>query len=252
MSVLRDTQSRKTTHRQKKKIQIPYGVLKLSRIELQKNVEEGWAAATQKEDKKVENTKPSTQETEDLNIEHEEADAAEDSEKANQPTPVTTQPRFERYNITRFEIEECFKYFALINNDKVNAQPQYKKRINPKDVKEKLMKLWPNIGPNEVRSLLRDPNFTLEKLCQILDKTPLTNDDCLREAFKVFDPDDTGFVDLDHLAAIMTQMGYNHTITADDVRVLLVTADKDGDGMISFEDFKNMTEPYNKKKRSTF
>lgn len=59
------------------------------------------------------------------------------------------------------------------------------------------------------------------------------------QAFKVYDPNETGFVDADVLKQIMSRMGYGE-MTKEDMEVLVKTADVDGDGKISLEDFRNM------------
>ncbi len=199
--------------KQKKKIQIPYGVLKLSRIELQKNVEMSWAAASQKEEENDEDDGGETKEKEEVVV---------------------------RHKISNTEITDAFNYFSRIDGP-TNVPSRYKHKITSKDVTSKLKRFWPGIGSNEIKALIREP-IDLNKLTQILNQPPLTNDDPLKEAFSVFDPNDTGFVDMDQLTAIMQQMGYSSHITPDDVKVLLATGDKDGDGRISFEDFKRMVE----------
>ena len=56
---------------------------------------------------------------------------------------------------------------------------------------------------------------------------------------QVYDPQDTGYVDSDVLRGIMSRMGYGE-LTKEDMEVLVKTADVDGDGKISLDDFRNM------------
>ena len=61
----------------------------------------------------------------------------------------------------------------------------------------------------------------------------------MKEAFKVYDPQGTGFVDHETLRSIFENLGYGE-ITDEDLAVLVETADADGDGKISLDDFRGM------------
>jgi Ca2+-binding EF-hand superfamily protein len=61
----------------------------------------------------------------------------------------------------------------------------------------------------------------------------------VKEAFKVYDPQGTGFVDHETLRSIFENLGYGE-ITDEDLAVLVETADADGDGRISLDDFRGM------------
>lgn len=76
-------------------------------------------------------------------------------------------------------------------------------------------------------------------LHRLLVNNELTNFDPVKEAFKVYDPHDTGYVDIEVLKSIFTNLGFGD-ITADDVQVLIETADVYGDGRISLDDFRKM------------
>ena len=101
----------------------------------------------------------------------------------------------------------------------------------------------------EYMFLISEPEFTMQTLQGILNidtKNSIYGSnfyktyDPVREAFKVFDPKDTGYVDEKNLKEIMEHVGLG-PITTEDLKVLIGTADKDGDGKISLEDFRNMT-----------
>ena len=64
----------------------------------------------------------------------------------------------------------------------------------------------------------------------------------MAEAFKVYDPQGTGYVDTTVLRGIFEKLGFG-TITEEDVKILVETADVDKDGRISLEDFRRMVEP---------
>lgn len=111
--------------------------------------------------------------------------------------------------------------------------------MRPKDLKARLSAFYPNMTNKEYRFLISEPNFTVDTLWNLLENNNITNFDPVKEAFKVYDPHDTGFVDNDVLRGIMSRMGYGE-LTKDDMDVLVKTADADGDGKISLEDFRNM------------
>ena len=63
----------------------------------------------------------------------------------------------------------------------------------------------------------------------------------MAEAFKVYDPEGTGFVDTTVLKAIFENLGFGE-ISEDDLAVLTETGDVDGDGRISLMDFRKMLD----------
>ena len=60
--------------------------------------------------------------------------------------------------------------------------------------------------------------------------------DALMDAFRVFDRDGNGVIDIDELHHIMVALGEN--LSEDEIRATLAEADADGDGVINFEEFK--------------
>ncbi|KAG2387864.1 hypothetical protein C9374_001458 [Naegleria lovaniensis] len=109
---------------------------------------------------------------------------------------------------------------------------------------------YPNMTNKEYKFLISEPEFTIQTLQNILNidtKNSIYGSnfyksyDPVKEAFKVFDPKDTGYVDEKHLKEMMEQLGLG-PITTEDLKVLIDTADKDGDGKISLEDFRSMTK----------
>lgn len=60
----------------------------------------------------------------------------------------------------------------------------------------------------------------------------------LREAFNMFDADGSGFIDRDEVRVLMKKLA--QTLTDDEIDAIMDAADSDGDGEISFEEFKSM------------
>lgn len=63
--------------------------------------------------------------------------------------------------------------------------------------------------------------------------------DAVREAFRVYDPRATKYVDEETLACIMARIGFGK-LSDEDLAVLVRTADFDGDGRISLDDFRQL------------
>ena len=60
--------------------------------------------------------------------------------------------------------------------------------------------------------------------------------DALMDAFKVFDRDGNGVIDIDELRHMMVALGEN--LSEDEIRATLAEADSDGDGVINFDEFR--------------
>jgi Ca2+-binding EF-hand superfamily protein len=122
--------------------------------------------------------------------------------------------------------------------------------------------------PREIKLLLGDGGtFTKDKLRALLANNEMGGYDPIKEAFKVYDPNETGFADVGTLRSIFGSLGYGE-IDDDDLNVLVCaaqhaccarappvnltgesarrlraqieTADGDRDGKISLEDFRKM------------
>lgn len=63
-------------------------------------------------------------------------------------------------------------------------------------------------------------------------------EDELREAFKVFDCDGNGFISREELAKVMKNIGED--LSEDDLTEMITEADKNGDGVIDFQEFTQM------------
>jgi Ca2+-binding EF-hand superfamily protein len=131
--------------------------------------------------------------------------------------------------ITREEVEQAFAFFDVGNTGV----------LRPQHLKARLNAFYPHMTNKEYRFLISEPNFTVDTLWSLLENNTITNFDPVKEAFRVYDPNGTGYVDQEVLKQIMGRMGYGD-MSKDDMDVLVKTADVDGDGRISLEDFRNM------------
>ncbi|KAL6894326.1 hypothetical protein ACP4OV_008424 [Aristida adscensionis] len=64
----------------------------------------------------------------------------------------------------------------------------------------------------------------------------------LREAFYVFDRDEDGFVDAAELWNVMRRLGLREGAAYEDCRRMIAVVDGDGDGRVSFHEFRVMME----------
>jgi len=133
------------------------------------------------------------------------------------------------FKITREEVQQAFDFFD-VNSTGV---------LRPKDLKTRLSAFYPHMTNKEYRFLISEPNFTVDTLWSLLESNNVTNFDPVKEAFKVYDPNGTGFIDVEVLKGIMGRMGYGE-MSKEDMDVLIKTADVDQDGRISLEDFRSM------------
>jgi Ca2+-binding EF-hand superfamily protein len=83
------------------------------------------------------------------------------------------------------------------------------------------------------------PQMTVQELQDLLMDNEVQNFDPVAEAFKVYDPHSTGFVDSEILRSIFQNLGFGE-ISDEDLGILVETGDKDKDGRISLQDFRNM------------
>ena len=134
------------------------------------------------------------------------------------------------YRISRAEVEQAFAFF-----DKSGTGV-----LRPRDLKSRLSAFYPHMTNKECRFLISEPNFTVDKLWSLLENNTVTNFDPVKEAFAVYDPNHTGYVDTEVLKNIMKNLGYGSDLQPDDLEVLIRTADVDGDGKVSEADFRNM------------
>eukprot|EP00611_Tribonema_gayanum_P000952 TRINITY_DN1071_c0_g1_i2.p1 TRINITY_DN1071_c0_g1~~TRINITY_DN1071_c0_g1_i2.p1 ORF type:complete len:107 (-),score=28.53 TRINITY_DN1071_c0_g1_i2:127-447(-) len=83
--------------------------------------------------------------------------------------------------------------------------------------------------------------MTLNDLRELLMDNEVTDFDPVAEAFKAYDPDGTGYVDMEVLRTFFSNLGFGD-INNDDLAILVEAADVDGDGRISLNDLRRMTD----------
>ena len=82
--------------------------------------------------------------------------------------------------------------------------------------------------------------IVLETCCAIPRATPLQD---LREAFRIFDKDRSGYIDSKEIIAVTTTLG--QALTKEELEQFMAEADLDGDGKLNYEEFvKVMTKDW--------
>ncbi|CAL0322925.1 unnamed protein product [Lupinus luteus] len=65
-------------------------------------------------------------------------------------------------------------------------------------------------------------------------------DEDMKEAFNVFDQNGDGFITGEELSAVLSSLGLKYGKTLEDCKSMIKKVDVDGDGMVSFKEFKKM------------
>ncbi|KAK9059146.1 hypothetical protein SSX86_021765 [Deinandra increscens subsp. villosa] len=66
------------------------------------------------------------------------------------------------------------------------------------------------------------------------------NEEDMMEAFNVFDQNRDGFIAVEELRSVLESLGLKQGRKSDDCRRMIMKVDVDGDGMVSFSEFKQM------------
>ena len=129
------------------------------------------------------------------------------------------------------ELSAAFDFFDVDSSGKLTAA----------GLKQRLGAFYRNIPAKEINLLLGEGPFTKDSLRDLLANNELGGYDPVKEAFKVYDPNGTGFADMDMLRNIFDSLGYGD-MNEDDLTVLKETADVNRDGKIDLEDFRGMLQ----------
>merc|ERR1711988_596913 len=112
------------------------------------------------------------------------------------------------------EIKAAFEFFDVNKKGKLNAA----------DLKARCSIFYKTMTPKDYKLLVGDSGeITLKQLTKLLVQNELEDYDPVKEAFKVYDPGNTGFADPEKLRDIFTSLDYGE-ITNEDLQVLISAA----------------------------
>ena len=87
--------------------------------------------------------------------------------------------------------------------------PEGRGSLSAEEVRERLSVFYKNVTPKEVKFLMNNQaQISKQELESIVKDTRLVSFDPIKEAFKLYDPLSTGFIDISQLGKFFTAMGY--------------------------------------------
>jgi Ca2+-binding EF-hand superfamily protein len=102
-------------------------------------------------------------------------------------------------NVTFDEINRAFQFFDTDNSGKVNINTLRKRLIN----------LFPEITTKELRFLMNNKReLVAEDIFDLLKDNEITNFDPVAEAFKIYDPSQSGYASKEALQDIFRSFGF--------------------------------------------
>ncbi|KAE8989725.1 hypothetical protein PR001_g21691 [Phytophthora rubi] len=154
-----------------------------------------------------------------------------DSQMDNFATEVP-QNEFGGVLVTPEQIRMAFQFLDV----------EKKGRVTLENLRSRLGIFYDNMSLKDVRLLLsEEAELTEEYLNALLLPNEVKNFDPVAEAFKAYDPEETGFISREMLRYVFERLGYG-ALTEEDLDVLISCADADRDGRINLADFRAMLE----------
>lgn len=141
--------------------------------------------------------------------------------------------------LTEEQIAEFREAFSLFDRDGDGS-------ITTKELATVIRSLGQNPTEAEIQDMINevdtDGNGTID-FREFLDlmahkMKDFDSDEELREAFKVFDKDQNGYISAAELRHVMINLG--EKLTEEEVEMMIKEADTDGDGQVNYEEFVRM------------
>ncbi|GLE04124.1 hypothetical protein PINS_up013035 [Pythium insidiosum] len=129
--------------------------------------------------------------------------------------------------------EQIRAAFEFLDIDKKN-------RVTAENLRARLSIFYDQLGTRDLKLLLNDQTELTE---DYLNTLLLTNEvkqfDPVAEAFKAYDPEETGVISREMLRYVFERLGFG-ALTEEDIDILIACADHDGDGQINLDDFRHL------------
>jgi calmodulin len=117
-----------------------------------------------------------------------------------------------------------------------------KGRVTTGNLRARLSIFYDKLTPKDARLLMNDEDDISEEFLRaLLLGNEVTDFDPVAEAFKAYDPEETGFISREMLRYVFERLGYG-ALCEEDLNVLISCADADQDGRVSLSDFRQMME----------
>jgi calmodulin len=118
--------------------------------------------------------------------------------------------------------------------------------IDRVEIKTVMRKLGQDVNNDEINDMLKDSNtdfITFEQFLKIVENSLSNNTEDetekqLMDAFRVFDKDNNGSISRDEFRNVMNSLG--EVFTEDDLEMMIIEADTNGDGQIDYAEFVQM------------
>jgi calmodulin len=134
--------------------------------------------------------------------------------------------------VTKEEIKAAFEFFDVDGRGVITSSA----------LRRRLGAFKTGMTAKQCKFLMNNKSeMTIEDLEELLLENEVTDFDPVKEAFRAYDPDGTGFVDTNVLRAVFQKLGFGE-ISQGDLEILVDAADMDGDGKISLDDFRKMMQ----------
>lgn len=143
-------------------------------------------------------------------------------------------------SIPKEKIEEYKAAFELFDKDGDG-------HVTVDELREVLGKMGEYPSDEQLRDMIcdvdTDNNGTIElpefiEMMQRYENDPAAMDDDIRLAFRAFDLDGNGQIDRDELKQVLEKLG--ESLTDEEIAEMIAEADTNGDGVISYEEFRAM------------
>jgi len=132
--------------------------------------------------------------------------------------------------MTKEEVQEAFSFLDVEKAGKITMA----------NLKKRLLTFFPDLPAKELQFLMNNRReLTVDDLYALLSDNEIRNFDPQAEAFKVYDPTGSGALDGDKLRKVFKTFGMGELTTAE-LEMLTKTADIDGDGIVSLQDFRQL------------
>ena len=139
-------------------------------------------------------------------------------------------------NIPKNKTKEYKKIFEMFDSNKDGF-------VNSEELSNIFKVLDINVSNEEIKEIIEEnelegnEQINFENFISIVNKREkdFDNEETIIKAFKVFDKEGNGLININELKSIMLNVGNN--LSEDEINEVLIEADSDMDGFINYEEF---------------